>query len=181
VHPRDDHAIRAGVDGALSIVHQLPPRLQRMAMLRALGLTYADISQVTGDSPTRVAQLVARANLEIHEIRRERAHHERESSPRAERLWELEHRQLDWLVGKLGRLPRTTRRTQSQATRQRAWRRAALALDDLRNCVRPERFDVALATTPREPVARRLHELAHRALDELQHARTRERGRRIGD
>src|SRR3954447_7492843 len=58
IDPRDYQAISVGVDDALSIVQEVPPRLQRIAMLRALGLRYTEISEVTGDSPNRVAQLV---------------------------------------------------------------------------------------------------------------------------
>src|SRR3954449_12542140 len=65
IDPRDYQAITLGVDDALSIVQELPPRLQRIAMLRALGMKYAEISEITGDTPTRVGQLVTRANLQI--------------------------------------------------------------------------------------------------------------------
>src|SRR4051794_30202678 len=136
IDPRNYQAISLDVDEALSIVHELPPRLQRIAMLRALGLKYSEISEITGDSPSRVGVLVTRANLQVYEIIAERARHERASSPRAERLWQLERQQPKWLVDELGRLPRVTHRnTDSLSTRRRAWRRAALALDDLREAV----------------------------------------------
>src|SRR3954452_15533014 len=64
IDPHNYQAISLEVDDALSIVRELPPRLQRIAMLRALGLKYAEISEITGDSPARVGVLVSRANLE---------------------------------------------------------------------------------------------------------------------
>jgi RNA polymerase sigma factor (sigma-70 family) len=98
IDPRDYQAISIGVDDALSIVQELPPRLQRIAMLRALGLRYNEISEITGDSRTRVGALVTRANMQISEIILERNRHERSDSPRAERLWQLEREQPQWLV-----------------------------------------------------------------------------------
>jgi hypothetical protein len=90
--------IHRDVQDALSIVGRLPPRLQRIALLRALGLRHADIGEITGDSPTRVYQLVTRANDRIHEILSERHHATEPSSPRAERLWALETDPPEWLT-----------------------------------------------------------------------------------
>ena len=56
--PRDPHAINERVNDAFSILEQLPPRLQRIAMLRALGLRHNEIGELTGDSKTKVGQLV---------------------------------------------------------------------------------------------------------------------------
>jgi DNA-directed RNA polymerase specialized sigma24 family protein len=182
IDPRDYQAIRLDVDEALSIVHEIPPRLQRIALLRALGLKYDEISEITGDSKARVGVLVSRANLEIYEIIAERARHERSSSPRAERLWQLEREQPEWLVDELGQPPKLARHnTESLSTRRRAWRRAALALDDLREAVGPERFGEALASPPREPGLRRLHETARRTLDELERGHEQTPRRHIGD
>jgi hypothetical protein len=167
------------VSEALSIVRQLPPRLQRIAMLRALGLRYREIGELTGDTPTRVNQLVSQANAEIYEIIAERDHHERESAPRAERLWLLEHEQPAWLVDEIGRPPKCSRRAVSLSTKLRIWRRAALALDDLRELTGPKRFAEALRTQPPQPELRRAHDIARRALLEFERQRTRER--QIGD
>src|SRR3954471_17014293 len=68
IDPRDYQAISVDVDEALSIVRELPPRLQRIAMLRALGLRHAEISEITGDSQARVGHLITRANAGIAEI-----------------------------------------------------------------------------------------------------------------
>src|SRR4051812_12021281 len=182
IDPRDYQGIKLDMDEALSIVHELPPRLQRIAMLRALGLKYGEISEITGDSPARVGVLVSRANVEIYEIIAERARHERSSSPRAERLWQLEREQPKWLVDELGQLPKLARHnTESLSTRRRAWRRAALALDDLRDAVGADGFRQALAAPPRESGLRRLHETARRTLEELERGHDQEPRRHIGD
>src|SRR4051794_9747592 len=57
--PVDEIEIRQDVREALTIVSMLSPRLQRIALLRALGLRYREIGELTGDSKTRVAALVA--------------------------------------------------------------------------------------------------------------------------
>jgi hypothetical protein len=121
------------VQDALSIVGKLPPRLQRIALLRALGLRHAEIGEITGDSPTRVYQLITRANDRIHEILAERHHASEPSSRRAERLWELENDPPEWLTRHIGRVPRQSRRQSGQTLQRRAWRRAAMALDDYRD------------------------------------------------
>jgi RNA polymerase sigma factor (sigma-70 family) len=178
IDPRDYQAITIGIDDALSVVQELPPRLRQIAMLRALGLRYSEISEITGDSRTRVNALVTRANMQISDIIIERNRHERSDSPRAERLWQLEHEQPQWLVDQIGRLPSLARRTEGHSVRRRTWRRAALALDDLRELVGTERLADVLTTRPIDPGLRRPHELALRAIDEL---RERKHERRIGD
>src|SRR4051812_49197227 len=63
--PIDEVETFHDVQDALSIVRQLPPRLQRIAMLRALGFRYPEISALTGDSNARVHRLVVGANERI--------------------------------------------------------------------------------------------------------------------
>lgn len=82
------------------------------------------------------------------------------------------------LVDEIGRLPALTRHAESQTTQRRAWRRAALALDDLRSLVGTDRVSVVVAERHVEPELRRPLELARPAIDELR-GPTRER--RIGD
>jgi DNA-directed RNA polymerase specialized sigma24 family protein len=132
VDPHDQYAIRDGVEDAFSVLEHLSPRLQQIAMLRALGLRHAEISAITGDTPTRVAQLIAQANMRIYEHLEERSLDTERLSPRAKRLWELERDQPRWLTSRIGRVPQSTRRSASQSEKRRAWRRAALALDDYR-------------------------------------------------
>ena len=118
--PRDQYAIRDDVEDAFSILERLSPRLRRIAMLRALGLMHREISEITGDSQVRVAQLIARANFEIYEVLAERAHETEHVSPRAARLWELERDQPTWLTDRIGRAPRSSRRSVGQTEQRRA-------------------------------------------------------------
>jgi hypothetical protein len=181
IDPRDHFAIRDGVDDAFSVLGHLSPRLQQIALLRALGLRHAEISGITGDTPTRVAQLIAQANMRIYEHLEERSMDTRELSPRAKRLWELERDQPRWLTSRIGRAPQSTRRSTSQGETRRAWRRAALALDDYRTAIGRLRFDEAAEVPPADPDHARLHDFARRAVDNLTHVRGRCIGRGLGD
>ena len=67
----DEIEIRNDVTEALTIIAELRPRLQRIALLRALGYTHAQVGEVTGDSARRVHQLMSRASQEVDEIRAE--------------------------------------------------------------------------------------------------------------
>jgi hypothetical protein len=182
VDPRDQYAIRDGVDDAFSVLEHLSPRLQRIAMLRALGVRHAEISEITGDSPTRVGQLIATANARMSDYLNERSLEADALPPRAKRLWELERDQPRWLTSRIGRAPQATRRQISQSEKRRAWRRAALALDDYRTAVVRRRFDEAADIAPADPDHARLYdELARRAVDNLAHVRGRSIGRGLGD
>ena len=182
VDPHDRYALQDGVEDAFSVLERLPLRLQRIAMLRALGLRHTEISEITGDSPLRVGQLISRANFEIHEVLTERARTVEHVSPRAERLWELERDQSSWLTERIGSAPRSNRnRSAGQTAARRAWRRAALALDDYRTAIGPRRFREAGDVAPVEPELRRQHEAARRAIAALAHARGRSIGRGLGD
>jgi RNA polymerase sigma factor (sigma-70 family) len=181
VDQRDHYAIRDDLEDAFSILERLPPRLQRIAMLRALGMRYREIGALTGDSQIRVAQLIARANFEIYEVLVERSHETEHVSARAQRLWELERDQPRWLTERIGRAPRSSRRSVAQTEQRRAWRRAALALDDYRTASGPERFDDAIDTRPADQQLGGYHDIARRAVDELAHVRGRSIGRGLGD
>src|SRR4051812_33057760 len=181
VDPRDQYAIRDGVEDALSVLGHLSPRLQQIKLLRALGLHHGEISEITGDSPTRVAQLIAQANMRIYEHLEDRAFETEELSPRARRLWELERDQPRWLTSRIGRAPQSTRRGTSQNEKRRAWRRAALALDDYRTAIGHRRFEEAAEVPPADPDHARLHGMARRAVDNLTHVRGRCIGRGLGD
>ena len=52
---------------AVQALGELSPRLRRIAFLRATGLHYTEIAEITGDSRSRVAQLVRRSNERLHE------------------------------------------------------------------------------------------------------------------
>jgi DNA-directed RNA polymerase specialized sigma24 family protein len=181
VDPHDRYALHDGVEDAFSVLARLSPRLQQIAMLRALGLRHTEISEITGDSPGRVGQLMTRANVCIHEVLAERSHQAEPGSPRAERLWELEREQPEWLTARIGRVPRSSRSSKVQTAQRRAWRRAALALDDYRSAIGPQRFSEAAEVAPADPDLRRQYELARRAVELLAHSRGGAIGRGLGD
>src|SRR5829696_2293760 len=65
--PHDRLKTKADLDEAVQVLGQLPPRLRRIAFLRASGLHYAEIAEITGDSRSRVTQLVRRSNEKLQE------------------------------------------------------------------------------------------------------------------
>jgi DNA-directed RNA polymerase specialized sigma24 family protein len=178
----DQYEVRDGLDDVVSTLERLPDRLRRIAMLRALGLQHREIGDITGDSPVRVAQLVSRANVKICEVVAERDIQSPDVSPRARRLWELEHEQPQWLTDRIGKVPVVNRKTAGQTVSRRAWRRAAIAIDDYRKSIGARRFDNA-ALQPPEPGTglRHQHDVAERAIAELAHVRGRALGRGLGD
>jgi DNA-directed RNA polymerase specialized sigma24 family protein len=89
----DEIQVRDDVEDALGLLRHLPERLQRIALLRALGSKYREIGEVTGDSPVRVHVLVKCANDRLHDVLEARLSQEPAVSPRAERLRELEREQ----------------------------------------------------------------------------------------
>jgi hypothetical protein len=103
------------------------------------------------------------------------------ASPRAQRLSELESTPPEWLTERIGRLPRISRKVAGHSETRRAWRRAALALDDLRCAVGPDDFPAVMERPPRDADLRRYHDAATRALDLLAQTRARTMGRLIGD
>ncbi len=137
----DPFEMRDALEEAFELLERLPERLRRVALLRALGMECSDIGELTGDSKVRVDQLLWRADLHIYEALEERHRTERATpSPRADRLAELEANPPGWLVERIGRAPRAVRRNVAQSETRRLWRRAALALNDLREVAGPE-FD----------------------------------------
>jgi hypothetical protein len=147
------------------VLERLPPRLRRIAFLRAAGVRYRDIGAITGDSPTRVDQLVLSANDRIHEILTRMKEDERGLPPRAMRLRELEDSAPDWITAEVGRPPRVHNRRVASAGRLLAWRRAALAIDDYRNLTGFDASDHALGQRPADPAAARAFDLARRAIE----------------
>jgi hypothetical protein len=172
----EQQEIRDDVSEALSIISELPLRLQRIALLRALGVRHAEIGQLTGDSPTRVAALVEKANARIYEIVAERGHVPKTQAPRALRLKELEADPPEWLVNVIGRPVRRSRKLGGRAVRQRAWRRAAIALDDYRIATGLDGLDTVMRHQPEHPALRKLHAVATRAVEAHRDARLHERG-----
>src|SRR5215210_8600262 len=174
---RDPYQTHLDVEDAFEVLDHLPERLRRIALLRALGMRQKDIGELTGDSPTRVGQLITRANAHIYEVLEERSRESEDVPPRARRLTELEQRPPRWLVERIGRPPRAVRRNVNLSETRRAWRRAALALDDLRQASRPD-FDTS--GRPLEPELADLQARAARTIDELDRERARTSRRGIG-
>src|SRR5262249_7706175 len=110
VDNRDHAAIRDGMIDAFSLLGQLPERLRRIALPRSLGLRHSDIGEITGDSPRRVNQLIANANLTMYDVLAEQAKASVELPPRVRRLGELEREQPQWLTDHIGPLRKMNRR-----------------------------------------------------------------------
>jgi DNA-directed RNA polymerase specialized sigma24 family protein len=164
----DPHVTNIEVGEAFEILDRLPERLRRVALLRALGMRHKDISELTGDSPARVGQLIFRANVRIYEVLEERARQQPDLPPRAKRLAELEERQPAWLTEEIGRPPRMRRQKPGFPELRRSWRRAALALDDLRAARVAGSVDLTLT------------QRAADAVSELRRQRDRYAGRDVG-
>ena len=164
------------VNEALSMIAPLPERLRGIALLRAFGIDRDGIADITGNSVLRVDHLIRNSNFLMSETLAERAHGEGSLSPRAERLWQLEHDSPDWLVGVIGAPPRGRRRG-NQVAALREWRRAAIALDDLRTVAGDEAFRAMDAAPPSDPEWRRLHAAAARSVSALAPLRDRWMGR----
>jgi RNA polymerase sigma factor (sigma-70 family) len=166
--PEAQAELRAEAREALAAIAKLPPRLRRIAELRTAGFTYDEISQITGSSRTKVAQLATRANEEIAEIRADQAATRGQTPARAERLWELERRTPDWLAEKIGRPVKVRRKFGGETVRRRAWRRAALALDDYRTAAGANEFEAMTSEPPADPALRGPHATAVKAMGELE-------------
>jgi RNA polymerase sigma factor (sigma-70 family) len=176
VAPIDEFELRQDLDEALDLIAKLPLRLRRVAFLRAVGLPHREIGELTGDSPTRVHKLVTRANDRIQEIQAARRRPDPERSPRAERLWQLESAPPQWLVEQIGAPTRLSRRMAGETSRRRAWRRAALALDDYRELAGDEAVKALSSEAPEDRELRAAHTLAVRAVDAWRAEQCRELG-----
>jgi DNA-directed RNA polymerase specialized sigma24 family protein len=156
---RDEYELRADVGDALSLLAELPPRLREVALLRAFGLSHAEIVEATGASERRVQKLITEANNLIGEQLADRNHAETPLSPRARRLRELEQDPPGWLVAEIGSPIRPTVKRGGMEAR-RDWRRAALAVDDYRSAIGAERFSNARLDPPPERSLRRVYAAA---------------------
>jgi DNA-directed RNA polymerase specialized sigma24 family protein len=70
--PLEEVEIRNDVGDALAIVAKLSPRLQRVALLRALGHTYREIGELTGDSPACAYKVSRQAHDRMRALVEER-------------------------------------------------------------------------------------------------------------
>jgi len=174
---RDPFSERDELEAAVDVLGQLPPRLRRVAFLRATGHRYSEIQEITGDSRTRVSQLIRRANEHIRDALRELEAAEVANPPRAERLRELETAPPEWLKHEIGRPPRGKGGRTGHATRLLDWRRAALAIEDYRLLAGYDSEVRGLGIRPSEEPLSRAFDRARRAIDTvLQHRFCRELG-----
>src|SRR5690242_9043552 len=84
--PETTAEIHEDVEAALEVLKQLPLRLQRVSMLRALGFNHREISEATGDSMTRVNVLVRSVNDKLSDLHEDRLREQPPVSTRAGRL-----------------------------------------------------------------------------------------------
>jgi hypothetical protein len=157
---------RDDINAAVGVLKELRPRLRRVATLRAFGYSRQDIAEVTGDSPTRVGHLVAQASEQVDELLAAERRQRQPASPRADRLWELEHDTPDWLVEALGPQARADRKLGGAQELRRSWRRAAIALDDYRSSVGPDGFERLNEADPDSSPVDTLRAKARHALEE---------------
>jgi hypothetical protein len=91
----------------------------------------------------------------------------------------LEQEQPEWLVDRIGPLPGHKRgNLAGESVKRRAWRRAALALDDYRAALGSEELPELPTTPPKDPSLRAIVDRALRAVTELHLGR--DAGRTIG-
>ena len=148
-----------------------------MKALHVTGFKYEEIGERLGLSYTRVNRLVTEANAAIRRERERVAPTERlDAPPRGDRLQDLESDPPDWLRAAIGRAPGHF----AASSAVRAWRQAALALDDYRREHGAHlRLDEPLGRRPQNPRAARSYDLAHRAMERAREARLLERRRSI--
>jgi DNA-directed RNA polymerase specialized sigma24 family protein len=173
--PKDPHGDRLGLITSMEVLEQLPPRLRRIAFMRAAGFRYREIGAITGDSEVRVNQLVARANFRIYEVLGRMRERDQDLPPRVKRLRDLESAPPRWLKSEIGPAPRNQNHQVAFASRQLAWRRAALAIDDYRATSGSLVRDRGLGQPPSDPDARRAYDRARRAIDGFNATLTRSR------
>ena len=177
--PHDPFRERDELEAAVEVLAQLPPRLRQIAFLRATGHQYRDISEMTGDSLTRVSSLVRRANDHIRDALLELHATEVTTHPRAACLHELEASPPDWLLQEIGRPPRSHGGRQGYATRLLDWRRAALSIEDYRKLTGFDSQVRALGLRPRDEAPAQAFDAAVHAVEIVnrQRARCQELGR----
>src|SRR5215211_1898796 len=176
---RDRFGDRDDLEAAVDVLQRLPPRLRRVAFLRATGHRYSEIQEITGDSRTRVSQLIRRANEQIREALQELEVDTRPPPPRAERLHQFESSPPEWLRQEIGPPPRSRGGRRANASRLRDWRRAALAIEDYRVLTGFDSEVRALGVRPGDEPSARAYDLARRAIDTLLEHRLSCRG--LGD
>jgi len=172
--PHDPYTQRLELSDAVALLAQLPEGPRQLAFLRAHGLRWRELQEITGLTRSQLNRRLVRANRALEQLIDARRQAERPLPPRVARLRALEQDPPGWLTGALGRPPRG-RHARAEALLE--WRRAALAIDRYR-----ERFGItdttsALGERPRAPAAGRAHDDARRHIERARHAR---RHRQLG-
>ena len=153
---------------------RLPPRWQQVVIVNSQVWKQIDVAEILGVNPTRINYLLRRVSERLDELAERRNQLERPvASPRAARLRELEDDPPKWLTDAIGRAPTPNKSAGSAIL---AWRRAALAIDDYRHDHGWHAPNAALGPQPLAPAARRSHERAQRAVDQVREERVRRRG-----
>jgi RNA polymerase sigma factor (sigma-70 family) len=166
--PHDGYTQRLELSDAVALLAQLPERPRQVAFLRAHGLPWPEIQELTGLTRTQLNRQLVRANRALEQLLDDRRQAERPLPPRVARLRALEEDPPGWLTSELGRPP-TGRHARAEALRE--WRRAALAIDHYRT-----RFGItdpasALGERPADPAAGRAHADASRQIDRTRRSR----------
>jgi DNA-directed RNA polymerase specialized sigma24 family protein len=172
--PHDPYTQRLELSDAVALLAQLPEGPRQLAFLRAHGLRWRELQELTGLTRSQLNRRLVRANRTLEQLIDERRQAERPLPPRVARLRALEQNPPGWLTSALGRPP-TGRHARAEALLE--WRRAALAIDRYR-----DRFGItdtisALGERPRDPAAARAHDDARRQIERARHAR---RHRQLG-
>src|SRR4051794_6639994 len=157
-------------------VKRLPKRMRQVVVVRSQVPRHKDVADILGISTGRVGYLLATVGNTLRQLDEQRAERERPiASPRAARLRELEENTPEWLIEAIGRLP--TRGKNASAT-VLAWRRAALAIDDYRSAHGWTSSENGLGPKPASDLpARRAHDRAERAVNQVREERVRQSGR----
>ena len=172
--PRDRLEERLEFVAAMKELSRLPPRWQQVVIVNSQVWKQVDVAEILGVNPTRINYLLRRVSERLDQMAQQRHELERPvASPRAARLRELEDDPPKWLMESIGRAPT---RNKTAGTAVLAWRRAALAIDDYRRDHGWHAPDAALGPQPLAPAARRAHERAKRAVEQVREERVRRRG-----
>jgi DNA-directed RNA polymerase specialized sigma24 family protein len=166
--PHDPHAQRLELSDAVALLAQLPEGPRQVAFLRAHGLPWREIEDLTGLTRSQLNRRLVRANRALDQLLDDRRQAERPLPPHAARLRVLEQDPPGWLTRELGRAP-TGRHARAETLRE--WRRAALAVDRYRSRFGITEDTSALGERPADPAGRRAHDDASRQIERTRRAR----------
>lgn len=152
----------------------LPQRQREVVALRALGLTYAEVAQLTGDTVRTVDRLLRRGAENLREFEHARRDESERVHPRRELLERRAEKPPKYIEHELGHRP-------PGAAARLAWERAVLSIESYREEWRVRDPDVALGRRPEAKHAREVHDAVRQTIDRAQRTirSGRERGRGI--